>query len=252
MHSGKTLSHKTVNAELGRLCPWIVGNYTSEDVLRAMDSIVKLVGGNVIFTLKTGFIPIVSSRAKLPDDLVYIEAIASTDAKSVEEAKNLSCSNKLKLTPMQWNSDSFNRKFHCSAKDYHCKSDLKYIVNSNYVFPNFETGVLAISYLSIPIDESGLPEIPAEESWLLAAVWQAAFDITFRMHMMGDIDANKLDRVEFNKCKYVTMAGTSSKMPNKAQTIAYKNESLSSPQDLFPEKNFFLNFGETKGLTYGG
>jgi hypothetical protein len=250
MHSGKVLSYKVVESELLRMCPWVEGNYSEEDVIQAMDSVFKLVSPANVYELKTGLLEVLNSRVALPADLYLIDSIASTNCTTLEEAEEKSCNGTLNLFPMQWNGDKFNRKWHCSEKDYRAKSMVKYIVNSGYIFPNFETGIIAISYLGVPVDEDGFPQIPAERSWVLASMWQCAFEIAHRMFMVDKISPDKLGRVEYEKCKYVTQAGNDARMNNKPQAIARKNNSLSSPTDYFPESNFFASFGNVKGFRY--
>jgi hypothetical protein len=250
MNSHRKLSYQTVTSELLRLCPWVENNYTPEDVIRSMDSIIKLAGAAAVFETKTTLIQILNSRAEMPGDLYSTNALAYTKFLKLADAEKALCEGTLSLMPMKLNNDDFKRTWKNSASEFRTKSAPAYTLNNNHIYTNFAQGVVAISYKAIPTDGDGNPMIPLHESWLLAAVWDCATTVANRMHFTDKLEQHKFILAANYRKHYISQAGVSSRMPNKAEAIQHKNNQMSEPDDHFPESSFFANFGRIASLSY--
>jgi hypothetical protein len=250
MVSGKTLSYKVVESELLRLHPWVEGNYTSEDVIRAVKAVVRLAGSGNDYVRITDFVPISSSRGPLPSNFEHIDSVAITNASNLSEAEKLMCEGKLTLKWIDLNGDAFKRSWHKTQKEFQSSTGIRFIINNNYIFPNFEEGVLAIAYDGLAVDEEGYPKIPDHESWLLAAVYECAMKVADRLFYTDKFTMDKIIRLEGYRNHYVSQAGTSSRMPTKPEAVQHKNNRMSNPINTNPELDFFSTFGNTYNLKF--
>lgn len=103
------------------------------------------------------------------------------------------------LVPMRYSTDSFENKYHFNDWDRNTVSDYTYKVNTNYVFPNFVKGVIAIAYLAIPTDDEGYPLIPADERWQAAVRAEIAWKIAFKLMIQDNIKDSTYNKIEFER-----------------------------------------------------
>jgi hypothetical protein len=241
--NGNTITFSEVVSEFLRKCPWAISDYTEEDIMRSIESVIKLAGTQDDFAQGVALVEINNSQGTIPKEAYIIKSCAATNALTIEEAESLMKCKELILHPIKWNMDDFNRTINKNTK--HFNSKFKVILSNGKILPNFEKGVIALSYSMLMKNDNNELLIPNNQSWLLAVIWEAAFDIATRMYITDKITNDKLARIEWNKCKYVSQAGTSSRMGNRMERESIKNNNLSNPKDYFPENSFYANLGDT-------
>jgi hypothetical protein len=246
--NGKFISYKSAFATLLNDFPWIIGNYSEEDLLRSVKESIRLVGGPTVYEPKIKILEVKNSMVDIPEDLEFMNSIGATNYQTVEEAEEAICSGKFAMTRMRYNGDEMLRKMYCSLSDFHCKSSAAYILTNGKILPNFGHGIIVVSYLAIITDANGLPMIPDNESWIKAVTYKTLLRVANRMLMTGKMADNNYNRIEADALWYTSQAGVQSKMMSKDERISFKENNLSWPMDVYAESDFFASFNRTKRL----
>jgi hypothetical protein len=249
MSNGRIIGKDVITAEFLRLCPWAVNDYTEEDIVSSMYDLVRLVGTHDDYQQMVDLVEIKNSMGALPE-LSAINSIAVTNAVDLANAEELMCAGKLELFPAKWNLSDFPRSIYKDASTYRYNPKYKVIASGNKLLPNIETGVLAISYLTVFSENDG-PMVPDTAAWKNACVYSIGFLISQRMYMQDKLSKDKLSSMDYLKCKYVSMAGTQSRMGNKMEREVIKNDRLSGNFNLYPENSFYSNLGSTYSINFG-
>lgn len=145
------------------------------------------------------------------------------------------------LLPMRWSTDTFHLRYHKTDIDFENDSSITYIVNNNYIFTNFETGTVYMSYLAIPTDEEGLPLIPDNESWIRAAVNEIAFMFARKEAVKGNLDWNTVQYIERDRDWYFAQAVNRSKMNSIDKEEGSKNHRLAMFRTGSQHNSMFRN-----------
>jgi hypothetical protein len=146
--------------------------------------------------------------------------------------------------PIRYSGSSMDAH-HCKdCVNNRCASDYSYYVNDSYIVTSFPTGTLCMSYLSMPIDSEGFPEIPDDVYYIQAVV---AY-VTFMLDRIEWRKSNLADKV-FQKSEndwnwYTQAARSKANMPSLSQLESLKNI-LVRLKPLQNEYNqFFMNLGK--------
>lgn len=238
MNNGLFISHKEAFNVIAKDHKWAAGYFTEEDVLYSIKEVIRLVGAKNVYEDTFAFIYIDEGRGSLPEDIIYIDTVARTDKDTVEEAINCDCP---ELYPMQWMTDKIKRRLHSSDLDARVKSDYTYTVNNNYIFCNFESGVVCLFYQKMATDDNGYLLIPNDESYLQAVMYQTTYKVANDMYMSGKLDEARKNYQLGLRNHYVKQAGNSTRIPSPDERAAQKNSNLSWPGEYHPERNFHLN-----------
>lgn len=237
MHNGRLVSYKTIASALQRDFPFVTESVTDEEVIEWLGSFMGLTNAPVTLLDKIVFIPICDGRGSLPCDLHLLMQVAKSGKNTVEEAE---CSKD--IMPMRWKTDRFHRRYHASEQDFHRDSMYTYTVNDNHIFPNFNEGIVGISYKAIPTDEEGFPMIPADEQWVQAAVHDIAWKTARKLWYSNKISTDKFQKIEMERDHYFAQAVTYSKMPSVDQREGMKNDRLRSYTNINHHQSFFQNY----------
>jgi hypothetical protein len=246
--NGRYTSYEEVINMLHRDFKWASGYWTDEDVLYSIKSILRLVGAANVYKDTHAFVKIEEGRGSTPKDMFLISTIAKIDkVKSIEEAIN--CKDGLHFIPMRWMTDLIKRVLHVTARDFWVKSNYTYTVNNNYMFTNFDEGVVCIFYKTLAKDSNGNLMIPENESYIKAIAYDVALKAATNMFMWDKLTKDKFQLIDRDRDWYVAQAGNSSKIPNLDRRTAQKNNNLSWPGEYFPETNFHLNLYKRQSIT---
>ena len=145
------------------------------------------------------------------------------------------------LVPMQWSADRFHQYHHILETDFNCVSRYTYTVNNNYIFTNFEKGCVAMSFLEIPTDEDGYPEIQDNQSLINALVYEIAWKVAQIDDQTDDIKSSTLNRIERDRDWYVAQANNSLKNAMKDEESAWLNDDRRMITNANPHDSFFRN-----------
>jgi len=238
MTNGRLVSYRTIMGSVQRDFPFVTHSISDEEALEWLGSFMGLTNCPVVLSTKVEFIEVCDGRAQLPCDLHLIVQVARLDNATIEQAKCGEGS----LRPMRWKSDNFHRRYHDSPQDFRRNSNITYTVNDNYVFPNFSSGIVAISYKAIPSDEEGYPMIPADEQWVQAAIHEIAWRTARKLWYSSKMEDKKFQKIEQDRDWYLAQAVVYSRMPSIDQRESIKNNRLSSLVNIDHHNNFFQNF----------
>jgi len=191
---------------------------------------------------KVGVVLVDNYRSNIPCDLHYIETVKGVirkDAADIEECEIP----KNSFIPMRYTTDAFH--MYCSkTNDHQCVSSLTYKVNNNYIFSNFETGFLAISYQAIPVDDNGYPKIPDDIKFKLAVRYHIMMKLAFIKFMQGKISERAYQKIEQDRDFYIGAAETRSQMPSIDMMESIKNNWIRLIPKINQHQDGFRNSGD--------
>lgn len=147
------------------------------------------------------------------------------------------------LLPMRWSSDTFHMRWHIRNIDWTADSSITYIVNDSAIFPNFNDGTVAMSYLAVPTDEeTGLPLIPDDERWIDAAVLEVAWKHGRKQFFMGELDRDRYNELSRERNHYYSQAVIGSKMNSIDKDEGTRNRRGDLYRTGGHHNNFFRNY----------
>jgi len=154
------------------------------------------------------YITIENGRGELPCDLVNI-------------IQTRHCNG----SPMRYSSDSFHLSKHVrSSEDLHCVSDITYTLNDNYIFPNFESGEIEMSYEAFPTDERGFPMLPDNEVFQQAIVAYIGERMGYKLFLRDKLARDKYHLLKQEREWYIGKAQTSALIPNRDKIESMVNQ----------------------------
>lgn len=101
-----------------------------------------------------------------------------------------------------------------------------YKLNNNYIFTDFQTGLVEMFYLAFPSDKDGYPMIPDDTRYIKAAVFYLAKMIGTKMWFQNKLSKEKFDWIEQQECWYIGSAGNSARTMNADEREAFRNQVL--------------------------
>lgn len=128
----------------------LLQDVTMERVIKYAADFMQIVGVPKMFDNKTAKLEVTKYKAELPCDFYSILGVRMSDSHIAFRA----------TTDIYHMSDDKE-----PADNYR---DLTYKLQGNYIFTSIEDGEIEISYLSIPVDEEGLPMIPDNVKYINA------------------------------------------------------------------------------------
>ena len=251
MNNGMFLPYTVITNKLMRDFSWADGQYSDEHVLYAIKEILSLAGPKNVFEDTYAYIDVEDGRGEIPKDMRVINTCIFVDEENAKAAADKDkCGDIITMYPMKWMTDTLKRTFKTTSGDTRSKGRREYTLNGNYVFTNFETGVICVFYAKFPTDANGDFTVPDNESYIEAICHQVAWKVAQKMFMLDKLAENKLQRIERDRDWYVAQAANSTKIPVPDERIAWKNNNLSWPGDYNSEKNFNLKLNTNQRL-YG-
>ena len=236
MRNGRLVSYRTIASSLQRDFPFVTETISDEEVIEWLGAFMGLTNAPVMLSDQTAFLELCDGKAPLPCDLHLIMQVARTDADTLADGP---CST---LSPMRWTTDKFHRRYHDSDGDFQVNSPYTYTFNDNYIFPNFNDGILAMAYKAIPTDDEGFPMIPADEQWVQAAIHDVAWKSARKLWYSNKISTDKFQKLEQDRDWYFSQAVTFSRIPGIDQREGQKNHRLRSFTDVNYHNDFFRNY----------
>lgn len=174
-------------------------------------------------------IDIENYRGKLPTDVYQI----------------ISAREKTTMQQMRRSTDAYHMAYMGSdCPDLRCNSSYSYKVNNSYIFTNFETGCVELSYLSFATDERGFPLIPDNAKYKEAIKWFIAERIGFGLFLQGKIDPGVYNHILTEKAFYMGAATTSMHNPDYDKMNVWRNMFNRMIPDLMAEKAFYKYVGD--------
>lgn len=179
---------------------------------------LELIGAALYYQEVVEVLLVKDYKAKLPVGLHYIETAGGFVTEDI-----LHCPESNQFTQMKYSTDAYHHSYCKNNKDCLCISNLTYKVNEDYIFPNFETGFIKISYKRIPIDNEGYPSIPDDIKFRRAVSYYLQEKIGFIKWSQGKMPEAVYRKIEVNKEWAMGAANTSANMPSVDMMESIKN-----------------------------
>lgn len=163
-------------------------------------------------------------RLKLPINLHFLlaaRALPNVTCKQYEEAKK--CGKKFNFYPMRYSTDTMHRYCSDNTDRNHLNCDLTYIVNDDYLIPNFEEGLIQMNFKAIPVDEKGFPLVPDDVKFRNAVAYHIMWKLAFIKLMAGKIPQSAYQIIERDRDWYIGAAQSRGNMPNPDMMESIKN-----------------------------
>lgn len=131
-------------------------------------------------------------------------------------------------------------------------SNSDYNINHNVITTAFETGNITIQYLALPVDNSGLPLVPDDPSFMDALFWRVVYQLSIRGF---EFKATQLRDVNFTLSmwnRYCKQARAASNMPDLDMLERLKNNYLRLKVDKNQYSKYFATNGNPEGLSLNG
>lgn len=174
-------------------------------------------------------IDIVDYRGKLPTDIYQIISAREKDT----------------MVQMQRSTDAYHLAYMAAdSPDLTCASNLTYKINNSYIFTNFETGCVEISYLSFLTDERGYPLIPDNAKYKEAIKWYIGERIGFQLFLQNKIDPGVYSHIYQQHCFYMGAAKTSMHTPDYDKMNVWRNMFNRMIPDLMAERAYYKHIGD--------
>jgi len=269
MYNGKYISYKRV---IERVYSDFKFNYDLDhsDALEWIGDLMSILNIPDVLKQKIDVITITNGRGQLPCDLHSIvqtakrvdndtilgnvpstffmenavidagETFSTTGGTQYAVVNGLT--NQTSLVPMLYASDTFHTRYHCCDVDFMSVSEYTYTVNDNFIFTNFETGCCEMSYLAIPVDDDGFPQIPDHGSWIKACTYEVAYRIAMILLLQDNLSDRKFQLIERDRDWYVAQAANDMRILSIDQEQSFQNNHTRSIKNINHHGGFYANF----------
>lgn len=152
-------------------------------------------------------IVIESYRGTLPSDLHHIIMARDYDTKM----------------PMICKSSSFVKD---TNQGVIRESQYSYSVNDGYIYTSFEEGEVEMNYKAFPTNNLGMPMIPDDIKFVMAAQAYLAERIGFRLWMTEKLSKDRYDELKVERNWYIGAASSKARIPSIDEMEMIKNRFL--------------------------
>lgn len=211
-------------------------NYT--DAVEWIGEAIELIGNPGTHHEIVDIIEVSEYRARLPLCLHQIQSAWGYDG-----VVDAGCLNDTTgFIPMRYSTDVMHH-YTTSCKDRECQSRLTYKVNNDFMFANFESGAIKLSYWAIASDENGFPLIPDQIKFREAVAGHLKWKIAFIKWMGGKMPGAVYQKIEQDRDWYIGAAQTAGQMPGLDMMEGIKNNFLR----LIPKINQHMDGFQSAG-----
>jgi len=171
------------------------------DAIEWIGEALEFIGSVNQYKRKAVILEVSDHCAVLPGDLILLQGIfysTETDITKFIAAR--------KAPLYSSTSSTLHAGVHSSVANegtFPDNGDKNYVINDNAIYTSFEKGLIAVSYLAIPLGEDGYPMIPDHISFKEALKWFIAMRL---MEGGWTHSIFTFEKVEFNWRKYCTQA----------------------------------------------
>lgn len=225
MHSGKTISLKTI---LWRVMTHpLMQDLTYDDAAMYATEAIGLIGSALSFNNKIKYrIPIVNYKGRLPDNLINIRGVRTSDNYNVlTYASDIYIQDHCR--------DDFKEKCNYSG-------DLTYEVSQNVITTSFKEGKVDISYKALPVDKDGYPLIQNNPKNIEAIRYHIMNAYLEPLYHIGKITDKAYQDISQKRDWYVGAAQTSMQLQgiDHLETTMRSINRLLTSNDLGHPKGF--------------
>jgi len=186
-----------------------------DEVIEWIWDVISLVGAPQAFIDKvtdgsSGMpdpIAIDNYRGKLPTDLHSVHLAREYDSKM----------------PMVCKSSSYLKD---TDQFLVGESQYSYTLNDSFMFTSFEEGEVELHYEAFPTSNLGIPMVPDNIKYIMAAQSYIAERIGYRLWMGDKLSERKYNKLEQERLWYIGAAGTAAQVPSVDEMESIKNRFL--------------------------
>lgn len=186
-----------------------------DEVIEWIWDVISLIGAPQAFidkvtdgsTLMPKPIAIENYRGTLPVDLHSVTLARDYDTKM----------------PMICRSSTYLKD---TDQQYIKESQYTYTLNDSYIFTSFEEGEVELHYQAFPTNNLGMPLIPDDIKFVLAAQAYVAERIAFRLMMQDHISERKYEKLNSERLWYIGAAQSKAQVPSIDEMEGIKNRYL--------------------------
>lgn len=169
-----------------------------------------------------------SYRLQIPMDLVQLEALRCTGTEAL----------------IRYNSDAFHYMMCENSPCFKCPSDIKFHLNSNYIYFSEKEFEVDIAYKGFMLDDEGLPMIPDNESLKMAIELYCAVRLGRREYLKDKLSKDKLDHLRQEYAFYAGQAKNVAEMPSVDLMESMMNARVRLIPKINRHSNGFKNLGD--------
>jgi len=214
---------------------------------------LELIGSPGTLLEKVVTIEVKETRAIIPNDVHQIQTIWGYSGYVQSEDPNddtfIDCVTG--FSAMQYSSDTMHFYME-GCNDNRCASSLTYMVNDNYVWPNFSCGAIRMSYWAIPTDENGYPKIPDQIKFREAVAGHLAWKLARTMLIAGKMPAQLYQEFKTERDWYIGAAQTAGQMPGLDMMESLKNNWIRLIPKINQHRDAFSSSGTQEQRTTRG
>lgn len=225
MYNGK---HKSFKSVLYRLTKHAFCSDLAEE--QAADYALELLRRLQLpfaFKDEPKYINIKSYRAKIPNDLIFINGIRylisdlptqivyDTTPDFIVDQNLISYFSdaNTKWLPVKYTGDIYHSTYHCNGNTtQQYDTDITYTINNNYIFLSTESGVIEVSYRSLILDDEGYPLIPDNQSFEDALYYYILKEHLYGSFIVGKVPKGVYEKIEQDYEWYVGKATNNLKL----------------------------------------
>lgn len=225
MHNGKTTS-------LGNIIWRVLKNplcneLSYEQAAEFTIEYIRLLGAPFSYTKETKKVEISNYKGALPDSLVELKGV-QYNGLGLRYATNL---------------------YHTSISDdknTDCNIEYTYMIQNCVIITSFKDGEVEISYESIPVDDTGYPLVPDNESFKTGLEYYIIHRHLESLWSMGKITDKVFQYYEQKRHFYAGQAGNSLKLAGIDHLESTMNAINRLIVQSHPQSNFYKNFGQAE------
>lgn len=208
------------------------------DAIEWVGEAIEFIGAPLQMTEKVAKIEICGKRGRLPSDLHMIITAGA--------AVNADCNDcDISFTQMRYSTDTYHMYVSCCG-DCNCTSSLTYKVNDDYIFTNFDEGVVRMAYRGIPVDKNGYPLIPDDVKFKNAVAYHVMWKLAFIMLMQEKISRIAYEKIERDRDWYIAAAQTRANTPSVDMMESIKNNWIRLIKKINQQGDGFKSAGEAE------
>ncbi len=206
---------------------------------------IKLLGAPVLYIDKIEKLDLISHKAELPCDLLYIEGVRYYDGNTDSPIAMREATNVYHFDPEEFTNEQ-NTDF--DLRGNHRRNEFTYKIQNGILFASMEDGGIQLAYKAIATDEEGYPLIPDNQKVQLALEYYILSRYLEPLWMMGKITDKTFEYIQQKRYFYIPSAYTSLTMPSLDKMESMMNALNRLIINTTAHQNTFKKLGEKERL----
>jgi hypothetical protein len=196
----------------------LASELTYEEAAEYALECIKLLGAPVLYLNKIVKLDLVSHKAELPCDILYIEGIRYYDGNTSYPITMREATNIYHINPEEFTNEQ-DTDF--DLRGNHRRNEFTYTIQKGIIFSSIDEGCVEVAYKGIATDEEGYPLIPDHQKVQLALEYYILSRYLEPLWLMGKITDKAFEYIQQKRYFYMPSANTALTMPgiDKMETL---------------------------------